>query len=137
MQVGLFEALNGRFEDGTPLEAVSEDQHRLLSVIDNLNRLFNHRQKAIGHLPEYGLPDLTEIYRDNPETIEFLRNAIKEAVERYEPRLQRVRVVRQAAEDTPEGRLVFLLSGQLVGGHRVHFQTTFSKQVHVDPARSY
>jgi len=136
MQVGLFEALNGQFADGTPLEAVGEDQHRLMSVIDNLNRLFNHRQKAIDHLPEYGLPDLTEIYRDNPETIEFLRGAIRDAVERYEPRLQRVRVVRQPVEDDQEGRLVFLLSGQLVGGYRVQFQTTFAKQVHVNPARS-
>ena len=69
MQVGLFEALSGRFADGTPLDAVGEDQHRLLSVIDNLNRLFNHRQDALTHLPDYGLPDLSHTYRDNAEMI--------------------------------------------------------------------
>jgi predicted component of type VI protein secretion system len=69
MQVGLFEAFSGRFADGTPLDAVGEDQHRLLSVIDNLNRLFNHRQDALTHLPDYGLPDLSQTYRDNAEMI--------------------------------------------------------------------
>ena len=82
-------------------------------------------------------PDYWGGFRIHPETIEFLRHAIKDAVERYEPRLQRVRVMRQPVEDEGEGRLVFLLSGHLVGGARVQFQTTFSKQVHVDPARSY
>ena len=135
MQAGLFEALSGRFEDGTPVDMVGEDRHRLLSVIDNLNRLFNTRQGTIEHLPNYGLPELTTIYRDNQETIEFLRRSIRETVERFEPRLRRVRVTPQ--ESRADGWLVFLLAGELLGGERVQFETRFADQVHVNTARPY
>jgi type VI secretion system protein len=134
MKAGLFEVLRGRFSDGTPLESTEEQQHRIRSVIDNLNRLFNIRQGGISHLPDYGLPNMSEIYRDAPETIEVLRGAIKETVEKYEPRIQRVRV-KQQPSDAHVGRLVFLLTGELVGGDRVEFETTFAEQVRVNQAR--
>ena len=133
MQTGLFEVLRGRFSDGTPLDAVHEQQHRIMSVIDNLNRLFNSRQGTITHLPDYGLPNLSEIYRDAPETIELFRSAIKETVEKYEPRMRRIRVAHQPT-DPHAGRLVFLLTGELIDGERVQFETTFADQVRVNPA---
>jgi len=133
MQTGLFEVLRGCFSDGTPLDAVQEYQHRIRSVIDNLNRLFNSRQGTIAHLPDYGLPNLSEIYRDAPETIEVFRAAIRETVEKYEPRMRRIRVAHQPT-DVHAGRLVFLLTGELVGGERVQFETTFADQVRVNPA---
>lgn len=133
MQAGLFEVLRGYFSNGTPLESVHEQQHRITSVIDNLNRLFNSRQGTIDHLPDYGLPNLSEIYRDAPETIELFRGAIRETVEKYEPRMRRVRVTHQPS-DPHAGRLVFLLTGELVGGERVQFETTFADQVRVNPA---
>ena len=137
MQVGLFEALNGRFADGTPLDAVGEDRHRLLSVIDNLNRLFNHRQDTLTHLRDYGLPDLSQTYRDNAETTEFIRKAIREAVETYEPRLRRVRVQRKPPDEHNEGWLIFLLSAEIVGGGRVQFETRFAEKVRVDSSSRY
>lgn len=133
MQTGLFEVLRGRFSDGTPLEDLPDQQHRIRSVIDNLNRLFNSRQGTIGHLPDYGLPNLSEIYRDAPETIDVFRAAIRETVEKYEPRMRRVRVTHQPS-GPHAGRLVFLLTGELVDGERVQFETTFAEQVRVNPA---
>ncbi len=133
MQTGLFEVLRGCFSDGTPVEDVQEHEHRIRSVIDNLNRLFNSRQGTIPHLPDYGLPNLSEIYRDAPETIEIFRGAIRETVEKYEPRMRRTRVIHQPS-DPHGGRLVFLLTGELVGGERVQFETTFAEQVRVNPA---
>lgn len=133
MQTGLFEVLRGRFSDGTPLDAVHEQELRTRSVIDNLNRLLNSRQGTIAHMPDYGLPNLGEIYRDAPETIELFRAAIRETVEKYEPRMRRVRVTHEPS-DPHAGRLVFLLTGELVGGERVQFETTFAEQVRVNPA---
>jgi type VI secretion system protein len=125
MEAGLIDVLKGRFLDGTELSEVSEDQHRILSILDNLNRLFNTRQGSIAHLPDYGLPDITEVYRDLPYSIDGLRKAIKAAVEKFEPRLRRVRVDHQKT-DPYAMRLSFLLTAQLLRGERVQFQTTFT-----------
>ena len=132
MKTGLFEVLNGGFSDGTRLDEVVEEQLLVRSVIDNLNRLFNVRQGAMENLPAYGLPELTEMYRDTPENVEALRRAIQAAVEAYEPRLQYLRVIPQPSQN--EGRLTFLLTGSLVDGARVQFQTTFEQQVRVSTA---
>ena len=107
---------------------------RVQSVVANLNRLLNTRRGMLPHLPEYGLPDLTEIYRDIPESVVVLQQAIAKAVARYEPRLRRVRVEPQPG-DPYAMELVFLVSGTLDDRHRVQFQTTFSSNdpTHVHP----
>jgi type VI secretion system protein len=125
MKAGLFDVLIGRFADGQVVGSVSEDQHQLLSVLSNLNYLFNTRRGALSHMPDYGLPDITEIYRDIPDSVLKLRKSIKEAVERYEPRLHRVRVDPQET-DPAAMRLVFFVSGELSNRQLVRFQTTFS-----------
>jgi type VI secretion system protein len=125
MQASLYDVLQGRFADGRPLQEVHDADHLVLSILGNLNRLFNTRRGSIYHLPDLGLPDISEIYRDIPDSIEKLQKAIVEAVERYEPRLRRVRVQPLAAEDGTS-RLVFLLTAELLDRRRVRFQTTFS-----------
>lgn len=125
MKAGVYDVLVGRFADGHRLEEVPEDEHEVMSIISNLNYLFNTRAGSIDHLPDYGLPDITEIYRDIPDSIVKLQAAIKQAAEKYEPRLRRVRVEHQKT-DSFAMRLVFLLSGELSNRQRVRFQTTFS-----------
>jgi type VI secretion system protein len=126
MNQGLFESLTGKFLDGTPVDSVPQSQRRIMSIMDHLSRLFNTRQGSVAHLANYGLPDISDIYRRMPQGIEELRAAIKSAVERYEPRLANVRVVRR---ETPEKetKLEFILSGELKdGGGMVRFQTLFT-----------
>lgn len=125
MKAGLLDVITGRFRDGEEVRAVPPDQHELRSIISNLGYLFNTRRGALPHLPEYGLPDITEIYRDIPDSVLKLRKSIKEAVDQYEPRLRRVRVEPQVT-DPYEMRLVFLVSGEMLDGRQVRFQTTFS-----------
>lgn len=125
MQPGLYDVLRGRFYDGTPVSAVPEREQRLHSVLSNLNRLFNTRRGALPHLPDYGLPEAAIIYRDAQYPIEELRQNIKEAVERYEPRLRRIRVERQPDGDDHE-RIAFLITAELEDGQRVRLQTTIS-----------
>src|SRR5512135_1060951 len=92
MDAGLVDVLNGQFLNGLSIHEVDRPQLRVLSILDNLNRLFNTRRGAIDHLPDYGLPDITQVYRDLPYSVDGLRAAIKDVVEKYEPRLRRVRV---------------------------------------------
>lgn len=95
------------------------------SVADNLGRLLNTRRGSIEHLPGYGLPDLTEIYRDVPESIAALSAAVREAVTAYEPRLRRVRVTHQET-DPYDMQIVLVFHGELPDRQRVEFRTTFS-----------
>ena len=95
------------------------------SIADNLGRLLNTRRGSIEHLPEYGLPDLTEIYRDVPESIVALREAVREAVTAFEPRLRRVQVTHHAT-DPYDMQIVLVLHGELPDRQRVEFRTTFS-----------
>ena len=112
----IIDVLNGR-DDGP--DAIVQ------SVVDNLQRLLNTRRGSVGHLGGFGLPDLTEIYRDVPESIEALRAAVREAVEAYEPRLGRVRVTHHAT-DPYDMQIVLVLHGELPDRRRIELRTTFS-----------
>lgn len=138
MEASLFDVLTGEFADGRPVSSVSEDQHLLHSVVSNLNRLFDTRRGAIGHLPDYGLPDMATVYRDAPGSGEDLRWAIKESVEKYEPRLRRVRV-EERETDEYSMRLVFILKADLKTGEKIRLETTFESQrsAKVEPIGSY
>ena len=125
MNQGLFESLAGNFLDGTSVSDAPAKDRRITSVMDHLNRLFNTRRGTIPHLPDYGLPDISEIYRKMPGGIEELQSAIKKTVEKYEPRLTRIKVLKQenAASDLS---LEYILSGEMIGGGTVRFKTKFS-----------
>jgi type VI secretion system protein len=125
MESGLIDVLNGCFLNGMELDEVDADEQRKLSIMDNLTRMFNSRRGSIAHLPDYGLPDITQIYRELPYSVKGLQKAIKEAVEKYEPRLRRVRVDEQKS-DSYSMRITFILSAELLKGQKVHFQTTFT-----------
>jgi type VI secretion system protein len=137
MNASIYDVLRGRFRGtSTPIGQIAPDRQRTLSIIDNLDRLFNTRRGALPHLPDYGLPDISEIYRDVPESIPELQAAIKAAVERYEPRLQHVRVTHHARDDDAFAMtLTFLVAGQLAGRAPVRFETTFQSEAHVQGAR--
>jgi len=123
MKCGLFDALTGRFADGARLTDVPESDHRLRSILGNLGRLFNTRRGTLAHVPEFGLPDLSDVSRAVPAEVESVRRAIRESVERLEPRLRRVRVDRDVS-DPSSPYLVFLLSAEIELFGKVQFQTT-------------
>ena len=131
MKCGLFDALTGRFADDSRLSDVPEGDHRLKSIIGNLGRLFNTRRGTLLHVPEFGLPDITNVSRAAPAEVEAIRRAIRESVERFEPRLDRVRVD-QDASDPASPSLVFLLSAEIAQFGKVQFQTTIRSDELVD-----
>jgi len=125
MKQALFENLTGQFVDGTPIDSVAAEKRGVMSIMDHLNRLFNTRDGSLTHLKDYGLPDISEIYRKMPHGIEELQKAIKRTVEKYEPRLKKVKVT-PLDTDPKDFRLVFILTGELAEGGLVRFQTTFT-----------
>ena len=130
-RLALFDVLESRFGGTTPVAAVSPDAYRARSIAGNLQRLLNARQGSVPHLPGYGLPDLATIHREAPDSFERLARAVKQAVETYEPRLQRVFVERV---DRGMGRMraTFVVSGETEPGRRVRFETTFGSQEGAD-----
>lgn len=136
MKAGLIDILNGQFLNGQKVVDVEEEQQRIMSILDNLNRLFNTRRSSIGHLEDYGLPDITEIYRELPYSVEALRQAIQDSVQKYEPRLKNVRIENQT-DDPYSMRITFILSADLLEGRSVQFQTTFTSNelAHVSEKR--
>lgn len=126
MNQGLFESLTGEFLDGTPIESVPQQIRKVVSVMDHLNRLFNTRQGTVSHLKDYGLPDVSELYRRMPDGVEELREAITTTVQRYEPRLTNVRVINRGT-DARDHTLGFVITAKLKNdGAQVRFQTTFT-----------
>jgi type VI secretion system protein len=62
------------------------------AVREHLIILLNTRQGSVSYLPDYGLPDLAEIYKGYPESLHVLGRAIKKTIDRYESRLMQVNV---------------------------------------------
>ncbi|MEP0548451.1 MAG: type VI secretion system baseplate subunit TssE [Rhodothermales bacterium] len=134
MKASLYDVLRGTFGDGRRIASVSPDAWREKSILSNLDRLMNTRRGALSHLPDFGLPDLSDVYRDMPGSIGELQRSVEAAVEVFEPRLRRVRVEHQAT-DRYAMQLVFLLTAETLEGERVRFKTTFSseEEAHVSP----
>ena len=94
----LFERI--RNADAPRDPSMTLDRSRLMrSVADNLSRILASR---VGHAPaqmDYGMPDPVEIAMTYPASVDRLRKALKECIERYEPRLVDVQVLMVETED--------------------------------------
>src|ERR1700712_2298123 len=61
----LYDMLLGHI-DGVALDDFDDNTLEILSVLENLKRILNTRAGTLKHLPNYGLPDLTNVYRNLP-----------------------------------------------------------------------
>src|SRR5580692_7980598 len=84
---GLFELVTGHFANGTVVDDDAQTQ-TFFSVQDNIQRILNSRRNGLAHLPDYGLDDLSEIYRHLPSSAHKLRRAIETTLLKHEPRLE-------------------------------------------------
>lgn len=110
--------------NGEALSAYPGMNDRLASIHDHLIRLLNARQGVLGHMPDYGLPDVNRFYQNLPYTAEDLAKAVRDVIEKYEPRLESVEVKHLPRDD--KFAIVRLeISGKVVGGSDVRFQTLF------------
>lgn len=62
------------------------------SILKHLGYLFNTRKGTLTHLPEYGLPDVVEIYQNLPHSLHDFVEAVRKLIIQYECRLTDVHV---------------------------------------------
>ena len=124
MQHALFEVLTGQYSNGMSIEPVANARDVQYSIMDHLTRLLNARQGSIVHDPEYGLPDITQIYQGLPNSVTDLISLIRKAILKYEPRLQRVEVIHMPIE-ARDFVLHIEIFGRLQNGSSVSYDTYF------------
>jgi type VI secretion system lysozyme-like protein len=69
------------------------------AIRNHLKVLLNSRREVLPHLPEYGLPDLSVVYKNFPDSLEMIRQAIGSTIKRFEPRLTDISVRLVEKED--------------------------------------
>ncbi len=124
MRVGLLEGILGRFLSGKHVpgrrdvlrDTTPEFGNRFDSIKDNLAILLNTRRGSISHLPDYGLPDSTQVSLKDWDSVIDFGKKIEETVKKYEPRLTQVRVkpLERDTESLTEFKLGFLLEARVV-----------------------
>jgi type VI secretion system protein len=115
--------LFGNFTGGLDLHQVSEENQVILSVLDNMQRILNCRAGTLAHLPDYGLPDMTQILQGLPGTAHQLMAALSGVLLKYEPRLKSIKVT--MLEQTLPGELRYAIDAELKGFGLVRYGTEF------------
>jgi type VI secretion system protein len=87
----LYDMLLGQI-GGEPLDAYDDRTLECLSVQQNIRRILNTRAGALKHLPDYGLPDLTNIYKALPASSHILKQQMEATLLTYEPRIRGIEV---------------------------------------------
>ena len=80
--------------DDSYFDDMDEEEKLRSSIVENIKMILQSRRGAIEHLPDFGLPDIRQIYFDQG-SIDSVPNLIKQSILKYEPRLQDVRVRRK------------------------------------------
>lgn len=121
---GLFETVTGYFANGAAIDDFDTVTQAFLSVQDNIQRILNSRRHGLAHLPDYGLGDLSMIYRQLPASAHMLMREIETTLLKYEPRLKSIAI---AIDETEPGMLFsFTMSCHLRRAGAVHFSTHFT-----------
>jgi len=107
-----------------PLSDHDDNTLELLSVQANIRRILNSRAGALKHLPDYGLADLTEVYRNLPASVQDLRRQMEATLLKYEPRIRAVDI---EVDDTPDPGLsvTYVMTCYLKKAGLVRFGTVF------------
>ncbi len=122
----LYEILTQNFSGDLDLHLVSDEDQRVLSILDNLQRLLNSRAGQLAHLPDYGLPDMSEILQGMPGSAHTLMATMTQILLKYEPRLAGL-IITLLPQMLP-GHLDYTLEAELKGMGVVRFGTTFTPE---------
>ncbi len=92
--VGQFvsEAKNPDDTDFREFDSLSEDQKLRYSIIENLRLVLATRQGSVLHLPDFGMPDILQLYFDSGNSIEPIKKVIRDVILKYEPRIGEVQI---------------------------------------------
>ncbi|TDG10916.1 type VI secretion system baseplate subunit TssE [Paraburkholderia guartelaensis] len=119
----LYDMLLGHI-NGEALENHDANTLEILSVQANIGRILNTRAGALKHVPEYGLPDLTDFYKNLPASVHDLRNQMENTLLKFEPRLRSIDI--EISDKPDPGLLVsFTMVCHLRKAGLVRFGTYF------------
>lgn len=92
------------------------------SIVEHLRYLLNTRRGEAVTVPDYGLEDLADIAEAFPDAAGIWKKSIQETIERYEPRLTKVRVRHIPSDDALS--VAFEISARLVSDQKaIRLQT--------------
>ena len=105
----LFERLSG---EASQRAGWSREVAVMASVATHLAKMLSTRAGSVQTLPDYGLPDLTDMRLSLHDSLQQARIAIERFIEAYEPRLREVRVISLPRDQDPLS-LAFAIEGLL------------------------
>ncbi len=70
----------------------TETRRIIESIVRHVQRILNTRQGNVPIAADYGMPDFLELMQTYPDSVLDIERAIRQALEKYEPRLSSVRV---------------------------------------------
>lgn len=117
-----------------PLTITENTQQLADSILRHLQKMLNTRQGHALTQPEYGIPDVTEFIQTLPDMVNEVRRAIRNSIEKFEPRLRNVEVTFVPSEDEWM-RLRFEITAELVTEREdaaVWFETSVSPSGHIE-----
>jgi type VI secretion system protein len=82
------------------------------SVLRHLQQILNTREGSVPIAEDFGIPDLTEVHLHYPDSLRYFERAIRQTIQKYEPRLGGLRVRFIPDEEDPLS-LRFQIVGKL------------------------
>ena len=99
--LSLYNLLVGQFtyENNNPDETdisqfdhLTEDEKLSYSIIENLRMILTTRKGSVLHLPDFGIPDILQLYFGSGNPLDLLKKEIRDVILKYEPRISEVRI---------------------------------------------
>ncbi|WP_455924011.1 type VI secretion system baseplate subunit TssE [Pseudomonas putida] len=125
----LYERLLQNVAGETRLQRLHEEDQLIVSILDNVQRILNSRAGTLAHLPDYGLPDMSEILQALPGSAHQLMDSIAHTLRVYEPRLRGLDIA--LLPQKQPGHLEYALELHLHTGAQAAFATTVGPQGNV------
>ena len=108
-----------------PLRRGGDRQRRCVSsVLSHLLRILNTRQGNVSIAGDYGVPDFLDFLQSYPESVQEIEHNIRNAIDKYEPRLSGASVT-FVPDEVEALTLRFQISASLTleSGRKVFFET--------------
>lgn len=101
--LSLFDFLLGHFVseeqdpvniDSSYFDRMDEDKKLRQSIVENLKLILQTRQGSVLHLPDFGIPDVLQVYFNSGNSLEPVTKQIRETIVKYEPRISDAKVLK-------------------------------------------
>ncbi|KDN13096.1 hypothetical protein BGI40_09475 [Snodgrassella communis] len=76
IDASLLEKITLNFFGDVPFNILDSKKHYIYSVMNNIERILNTCRGSVKHIPDYGLPDLSIIYRHLLSSLSLLQKYI-------------------------------------------------------------